>query len=1493
MRKLWRKTLAVIVSAALAVTLVGTIPVKKGKIKAEAATSFIDLDADTHTKEEVINYVKQHPYIDGDDTYAVQPSVTQPYNMGKVSDESLQSALNYLNSIRYIAGVGEVQLTDEAQEYAQVAAFVSAVNRNISHIASQPDGMDDELYKKAVHGCANSNLSSASKNLISTIYCFMTEYNGDRNYGHRRQLLDTSYTEAGFGIAKSTKDWPYSAVYVDANMKENKAISYPGQYQPLDFFGTGYAWTVIVPQKVDKTTAHIKVTDKNTGKVWQFENNTDSGYQYMRVDAGYSSCCFIFAPENIIYREGDVYTVEITGIPQPIRYDVNMFYANKIPLESIQMSNHCPNTNVGKTVTSACNINFTPSNSSNHNMAWTSSDESVATVTNYGASNCQITGLKEGTTIITGTSEDGGYTVSFEFKVNPTPTGLDVVDKITVGVGQTYRLTGKVIPKSAECYPDFYTRDGKIATCRPVLGESYRAVKGVSKGTTTIHAYVYDTDIEKEIEVEVVDPISVTGIQLDGPDQCMLGDTVTYTAGVTPENATMQQLEWKANSYNLNNNGEGSFTAKKIGTYTVTVSALDGSEISAKKKILVYDRYEKPSAPEVIDITNTSATVKKVSTESKSMQYSLDGVNWQNDNKFTDLIPGKTYTVYKKTAEQGYYKESECSEPTQFTTTNKVTGITIINTEKTMRVGDQLQLEAAIIPENAENSELVWTVNNSDVASIDTHTGMLKALAKGTVTVTASSDDGTVKRTYSIVIFNETDLIPEEIQVTNKITVGIGQSYHLTGKILPEGTAYGISYAIGDTTVATCRRSNYEYLVTGVQKGNTYIRAYIYGLGIEKRIEVEVVDSVSATGITVDGPDEVMKGDQVQYTAVVEPDNATLKQVSWKSSSYYNFLSMGDGTFAAKACGEYTVTATSLDDPDVTAEKTIKVYGIYEKPQPATLSKRTNTSLYIEKINGESGFMQYSLDGVNWQSSNVFQNLTPATTYTIYKRVPANGYYKESEISEPAEFCTTNTITNISIKDIEGTVRVGDTVQLLADITPVNADNSTLRWTVDDSEIASIDEQTGMLTALASGIVVVTVSADDGKIKASKIVQIVKATVSVTDITIDGPDELVIGEQAAYTATVMPQDASDKQVEWSSSDSTGLSTDGEGRFTAEKFGNYIITAKAADGSGVKARKTVVVYIPQETPDAPVMYEVTATTATVCLYESESPHTMFSLDGVNWQHGNVFRNLTPATTYTVYKKVGAIGYYKESPVSEPTTFTTKNNDASDPKPTPGQEETPEPTPTPGQEETPEPTPTPGQEETPEPTPAPGQEDSSEPTPTPGQEETPETGKNPGSTVIVRPTAVPARKGTIFNISSKKIKVKVTSSSRKNPTVTVTKIMDKKAKKLTIPVTVKVKGITYKVTGIADKAFRNNKKLTTVTIGSNVTKIGKKAFSGCKNLKKITVTAGKLQTISKNAFKGVKKNITITVKGTKKAKTALKKKLKKRSIGYVKTWHIKCS
>ncbi len=95
---------------------------------------------------------------------------------------------------------------------------------------------------------------------------------------------------------------------------------------------------------------------------------------------------------------------------------------------------------------------------------------------------------------------------------------------------------------------------------------------------------------------------------------------------------------------------------------------------------------------------------------------------------------------------------------------------------------------------------------------------------------------------------------------------------------------------------------------------------------------------------------------------------------------------------------------------------------------------------------------------------------------------------------------------------------------------------------------------------------------------------------------------------------------------------------------------------------------------------------------------------------------------------------------------------------------------------------------------------------------------------------------------------------------------------------VPDTVKDdKGIVYKVTTIEANAFKNNKKLKTVTIGSNVKIIDKNAFYGCTNLKKVTIKSKVLSKIGKRAFKGTYKKIKFICpkKKLKKYKKMIKK------------------
>lgn len=95
-----------------------------------------------------------------------------------------------------------------------------------------------------------------------------------------------------------------------------------------------------------------------------------------------------------------------------------------------------------------------------------------------------------------------------------------------------------------------------------------------------------------------------------------------------------------------------------------------------------------------------------------------------------------------------------------------------------------------------------------------------------------------------------------------------------------------------------------------------------------------------------------------------------------------------------------------------------------------------------------------------------------------------------------------------------------------------------------------------------------------------------------------------------------------------------------------------------------------------------------------------------------------------------------------------------------------------------------------------------------------------------------------------------------------------VQNKKIKKLTIAGTVRVKGVTCKVTEIADKAFSYLNNMTSAVIGKNVTSIGKRAFYGNKRLRSITLKGKKLKKVNKEALKGISKKAIIKVPESKK-------------------------
>lgn len=151
-------------------------------------------------------------------------------------------------------------------------------------------------------------------------------------------------------------------------------------------------------------------------------------------------------------------------------------------------------------------------------------------------------------------------------------------------------------------------------------------------------------------------------------------------------------------------------------------------------------------------------------------------------------------------------------------------------------------------------------------------------------------------------------------------------------------------------------------------------------------------------------------------------------------------------------------------------------------------------------------------------------------------------------------------------------------------------------------------------------------------------------------------------------------------------------------------------------------------------------------------------------------------------------------------------------------------------------------------------------------------------------VPTPSSITVAKGDIVKDKNASYKI----SNVKSNTVEYKAPLNNKKATVTVPATVKVSGVTYKVTSIAKNAFKNNKKLKKVTIGANITTIGANAFAGCKNLKTVDIKSKKLKSVGKNAFKGIHKKAVFKVPANK---LKAYKKLLNSKAGIKKTMKIK--
>jgi uncharacterized protein YjdB len=156
-------------------------------------------------------------------------------------------------------------------------------------------------------------------------------------------------------------------------------------------------------------------------------------------------------------------------------------------------------------------------------------------------------------------------------------------------------------------------------------------------------------------------------------------------------------------------------------------------------------------------------------------------------------------------------------------------------------------------------------------------------------------------------------------------------------------------------------------------------------------------------------------------------------------------------------------------------------------------------------------------------------------------------------------------VTGVSLNKATTTLETGNTETLTATVAPTNATDKTVTWSSNADGIASVD-QTGEETAVATGAATITATSNaDATKKATCVVTVVSSIVNVTDVSLDATTaDLKPGDTKTLTATVVPANATDKTVTWSSNATGIASVDQTGEVTAVATGvaNITVTSNA-------------------------------------------------------------------------------------------------------------------------------------------------------------------------------------------------------------------------------------------------------------------------------------------------------------------------------------------
>jgi uncharacterized protein YjdB len=876
-----------------------------------------------------------------------------------------------------------------------------------------------------------------------------------------------------------------------------------------------------------------------------------------------------------------------------------------------------------------------PLNATDNTVTWSiSSGAGLATINTTGL----IIAADNGTITVRATANDGtGIYGSRVITISNQIISVAGINVTGAGGSTTISKDNGTLQLSAEVLPVNSTNKTVTWSLVNSTGKATISTTGlvtaVDNGTITARATsndgsgVYSTMvITISNQIVLVTSISITGV---GGAKIITTEngTLQLNASVLPANATDKTVIWTL----VNGTGQaiisstGLVTTVSNGTVTARATANDGSAVFSTMVITI-----NISLIPVTDITVTGeGVIAAITTDNGSLQLSeaVLPANATDKTVTWSLINGTGRATINPTGlvmavDNGNVSAIATANDgsgifgtLDLTISNQIVHVTDIYVSGTggataITVDDgSLQMIAAVLPANATDNTIIWSVVNGTGQAIINSSGMVTAVDNGTVIVTATANDGSaVFGSLVINIFNQivpvTGISVSGAGGATSITTDDG-SLPLSATVLPlnatdKNVIWTVVNGTGQATI------NAMGLLNAVDNGTVTARATANdGSGIYGTLIINISNQVvPVTGITIAGAGGATMittdNGSLQLSAAVLPANSTDKTVTWSLVNGTDLAAISStGLVSAVDNGTITVRATANDGSGVygtlvitISNQFIPVIGITVAGSGGRSSITTDNGTLqliamVLPANATNKTVSWSLVNGNVQAIiNADGRVTAIDNGIVTVSATAadgSGVYGTLEITISNQVIPVTTITVSGAGGKNTITNDNGSLQLITAVLPANATNKTMRWSlVNGTGQASINS-TGLVTAIDNGMVTARATAVDG----SGIYGILEIAVSnqivpVTGITVMGSGGATIiasdNGSLQLSAAIFPSYATNKTVTWSLVNGSGKATiNSAGHVTAVDNGTVTAMATANDGSGVFATLVITIY----------------------------------------------------------------------------------------------------------------------------------------------------------------------------------------------------------------------------------------------------------------------------------------------------------------------------